>query len=195
MSTFQIVVLAIFAALAVAGVGIFAFVVGGQQTSTIGTVEMWGTFDDAAVSAVLRQLSEGDGRFKNITYVEKKPETYALEITEALASNRGPDIFVMRQDEAVRDTAKVLPIPYESLPQEQFNNTFVQAAEPFLSVGGVLGVPLLVDPLVMYWNRDMLSSAGYSLPPSTWDELYDFATKVTKRDDSNSIIKRGRKTD
>ncbi len=189
MSTFQIVILAIFAALAVAGVGIFAFVVGGQQSETIGTVEMWGTFDDAAVNAVLRQLSEGDSRFKNITYVEKKPETYGGELTEALAANRGPDVFLMRQDEALRSAAKVSPIPYEALPQEQFNNTFVQAAEPFLSIDGVLGVPLLVDPLVMYWNRDMLGTAGFSRPPITWDELYDYATKVTKRDDTNSILK------
>ena len=189
MSTFQIAILAVFAALAVAGVGIFAFVVGGQQTETIGAVEMWGTFDEAAVSAVLRQLSEGDSRFKNITYIEKKPETYSKELTEALAANRGPDVYILRHDDAIRDAAKLTPISYEALPKEQFNNTFIQGAEPFLSLDGVLAIPLLVDPLVMYWNRDILSTAGFSQPPATWDELYNFATKVTKKDDTNSIIK------
>lgn len=191
MSTFQIVVLAIFAALAVAGVGIFAFVVGGQQTSTIGQVEVWGTFDDAAFNAVLRQLSEGDSRFKNITYVEKKPETYSSDLTEALASGRGPDIFLMRQDSAVRDASKVLPIPYESFPREQFANTFIQSAEPFLSSSGVLAIPLLVDPLVLYWNRDMLGTAGFSQAPQAWDELYNYSAKLTKRDETNSVLKSG----
>jgi ABC-type glycerol-3-phosphate transport system substrate-binding protein len=41
----------------------------------------------------------------------------------------------------------------------------------------------------MYWNRDILGTAGFSQPPATWDELYNFATKVTKRDDTNSILK------
>lgn len=189
MSTFQIVILAVFAALAVAGVGIFAFVVGGQQTDTIGPVEMWGTFDDAAVNAVLRHLSEGDSRFKNITYVEKKPEMYGAELTEALASSRGPDVFIMRDNEVVRDGNKIMPIPVESLPREQFQNTFIEAADPFLSVDGVVAIPMLVDPLVMYWNKDTLATAGFARPPQTWDELYDYAMKITKRDETNSILK------
>ncbi len=189
MSMFQIVILGIFSALAVSGVIIFAFVVGGQQTEKIGPVEMWGTFDDAPVNAALRQLAEADSRFKNITYVEKKPETYASELTQALAAGRGPDVFIMRQDEAMRDGEKAISIPYEGLPKEQFQNTFVEAANPFLTAEGVTAVPLLVDPLVMYWNKDILATAGFSQPPKTWDELYDFSTKVTKRDDTNSIQK------
>lgn len=189
MTTFQIVVLAIFAALAVAGVGIFAFVVGGQQTDTVGQVEMWGTFDDAAVNAVLRQLSEGDSRFKNITYIEKKPETYSRDLTEALAANRGPDVFLMRSENAFHDAPKVLPTPYESLPREQFANTFIQAADSFLSAQGVIAIPLLVDPLVLYWNRDMLATAGLSRPPEKWDELYGYAPKMTKFDETRSILK------
>lgn len=189
LSVFQIVVLSAFGALAVAGVSIFAFVVSTTQTATIGNVEVWGTFDDVAVSAVLRQLSEQDKQFKNITYVEKAAETYASELTNALATGKGPDVFIMRQDEVIRDADKAQGISYESLSEVQFKNTFIEAADPFLGKNGVVAVPLLADPLILYWNRDMLGSAGFSQPPEKWNELYAMAAKVTKRDDANSIVR------
>lgn len=188
LSVFQIVILSIFGALAVAGVSIFAFVVSTSQTTSLGDVEVWGTFDAAAVDAVLRQLAEQDRQFKNITYVKKNSATYASELTNALASGRGPDVFIMRQDEVIRDGEKVEIDPDESLSPLVFKNTFIEAADPFLTAKGVVAVPFLADPLILYWNKDMLGTAGFSQPPRSWSELYAMAAKVTKRDDTNSII-------
>ena len=186
-SVFQIVVLSLFGALAVAGVGVFAFFVGTTQTQTIGQVEIWGTFDDVAIGAALRDLSDTDSRFKQMTYVEKNPETYSQELTEALAAGKGPDVFVMPHDDAFRDAGRVVMVPFESLPVDQFKNTFVEAANPFLTPEGIVAIPLLVDPLVLYWNRDMLSTAGFAKAPEFWNELYDMTSKITKRDQANSV--------
>lgn len=186
-SVFQIVILAVFGALAVAGVLIFAFVVGRAQTDSLGSVEIWGTFDDEVVAGALRQLGDSDARAKSVVYVEKKDDTYAAELTEALASGTGPDLFFMTQDEVIEDGSKVVAISYESIPKEQFENTFVEAATPFLRKEGVVAVPMLIDPLVMYWNKDMLETAGYAKPPEAWSELYDMSGKITKRDESRTL--------
>lgn len=189
MSLFQIVILAVFGALAIAGVGIFAFFVGSTQTQSIGEVTIWGTLDTNAFVVVLRQLAEEDGRLRSVTYIRKEPETFSNELTNALASGAGPDLFIMRQSDAERDAAKVLPIPYESFPREQFKDLFIEAANPFLGEDGVRAIPLAVDPLVLYWNRDLMASSGLAKPPGFWDELYGMATAITKRDQANTIEK------
>ena len=189
LSVFQVILLASFAALAISGILIFALVVGGNTGSSIGPVVVWGTEDAGAFSAVLRQASETEPRLAQVSYVEKDPATYATELTNALASGAGPDIFLLRQDAAVRDEAKVIPIPYEYLSRPQFEDIFVEAASPFLGESGMIGIPVIVDPLIMYWNRDMLESAGFATPPKYWDEFSALAQRVTKKSDTGSILK------
>jgi ABC-type glycerol-3-phosphate transport system substrate-binding protein len=187
LSFFQIVVLSTFGALAVAGVMVFAFFVSTNSTATIGEVEVWGTLDEGAFGTVLQQLAEEDGRLRAVSYVQKDEASYARELADALASGTGPELFIMTQDAAERDGGKVYPIPYESFSREQFQNSFVESANPFMGVDGVRAIPFLVDPLVLYWNRDMLATAGFAKPPAYWDEFYDLSSKVTKRDQANTV--------
>lgn len=189
MSSFQMVILAIFGTFAVAGVLIFAFLVGSNAGATTGPVVIWGTFDEAAFSSVLRQLVESDGRLRQVSYVQKDETTFTTELTNALAAGNGPDMFIMRQDQTVSEGPKIFPIPYDQLSRDTYRNLWADATEPFLGQEGVLGIPFAVDPFVFYWNRDMLSSAGIARPPQYWEEVYDLTRAITKRNDAGSIIK------
>jgi multiple sugar transport system substrate-binding protein len=44
---------------------------------------------------------------------------------------------------------------------------------------GVIALPVTVDPLVLYYNKDLLSNNGISNPPKTWDELFTLNDKLT----------------
>ena len=189
LSVFQTVLLAVFGALAVSGVLIFALVVGGGGGNSVGPVIIWGTLEEGAFRAVIRQISENNDTLSQVTYIAKDEKTYASELTEALASGAGPDLFLMRQDYAVRDAGKVLPIPFDNFPETQFRNAFIEAANPFIGTAGILAVPFLADPLVLYWNRDMLSSAGFANPPRYWDELNGMVQAITVRDDAGQVVK------
>ena len=189
LSTFQIVLLVVFGALAVAGVLIFAFAIGGSGNASIGTVSVWGTLDATAFEVVLRQAADSDPRLNQVTYEQKDSATYEQDLTDALANGQGPDLFIMTEEYAVRDVGKIVPIPYASLSQKQFQDTFVQSADPFLSKSGVIAVPILADPLVLYFNRDMLQAAGFAQPPQYWDQLHDMAQKITKQNDAGVILK------
>jgi multiple sugar transport system substrate-binding protein len=189
MSMFQVILLCVFGAFAIAGILIFAFLVGSNSGSSIGAVVMWGTFDEAAVVTVTRQLAENDDRLRQLTYVEKDPATFDVELTNALAAGTGPDLYILRSDYAVMDTPKVMIIPSEQFSREQFESLFVEAAEVFLSPDGVLAVPLGVDPYILYWNRDLFANAGLAKPPVYWDEVQNVARAVTTRNDAGSITK------
>jgi hypothetical protein len=79
-SPFQIVLLALFGGLAVAGVFIFALVVSGGNNSAVGQVTVWGTFDESRVQAVIRAAAETDDRLTGVTYVRKDPTTYENDL-------------------------------------------------------------------------------------------------------------------
>jgi maltose-binding protein MalE len=189
LSVFQIALLAGFGAFAVAGVLIFAFAVGGSSSTSLGPVKIWGTLDATEFSAVLRQAAEADPSLGQVTYVQKDAATYETDLTKALASGTGPDLFLLEQDYAFKDYAEIAFIPSTAITQDQFDNTFIEAASPLFSHNGALAIPLLADPLVLYWNKDMLASGGYTRPPQYWDELFAMARTVTVKDSSGGIKK------
>ena len=189
LSVFQAILLAVFGALAISGILIFALVVGAGKGNTLGPITIWGTLEANPFVAVLRQVNENDGRLSQVSYVQKDAQTYSRDLTEALASGTGPDLFLLRQDYAVRDAGKVSLIPYSLLSQSRFEDIFVGAGDSFLAAGGILGIPIAVDPMVMYWNKDLLAAGGLARPPQYWDEFPEIAQKLVRRDSSGTIEK------
>lgn len=188
---FQLILLGIFGALAVAGVLVFALAVSRSTGNSVGEIKIWGTLDQGAFSTVLRQAAENDPTLAQVTYEQKDPATYEQDLTNALASGAGPDLFLLRGDYAMHDAGKVVIIPDTSLSVQQFQTAFIDAANVYLSPEGVIGVPILVDPLILFWNRDLLASGGYANPPRLWSEVSPMVQKLTKRDDAGSIQQSG----
>ena len=83
---------------------------------------------------------------------------------------------------------KIFVLPYESFSERRFKDTYIEAAELYLDETGVIAFPFIVDPLVMYWNRDILSREGVAVPPQFWDEFFVLSPKITKRDRSSNIL-------
>jgi ABC-type glycerol-3-phosphate transport system substrate-binding protein len=50
-------------------------------------------------------------------------------------------------------------------------------------------LPFTIDPIVMYWNRDMFTNALLAAPPVYWSSFYDLVPKITVRDRSGNITK------
>lgn len=190
LSTFQVVVTALFIIFIVGGVLLFAGVGGfGGSDTDIGEVVMWGTYDDKVIHDVINELSFDDERFDHIKYVEKDPRTFDADLVEALAADRGPDIFFLTQDTILRHKDKIFPIPFDTMSERAFKNAFIEEGELFLSTDGIIAMPFIIDPLVLYWNRNHYASAGISRPPQFWDELLASAIDgaLTKRGDSGAI--------
>ncbi|NJO89569.1 MAG: extracellular solute-binding protein [Chloroflexia bacterium] len=77
--------------------------------------------------------------------------------------------------------------PYTSYPEKSFRDSFIEGAEVFLGKEGIVAFPIVVDPLVMYFNKNMLTNEGLSIPPANWDELLGLNNKLTKKE--NEVLK------
>lgn len=190
---FQIIIVVVFLMLAILGVLVFSGAIPlGSDSENLGqgTVVMWGTVRTAVMAPLVEDFNQAHPNFV-VQYVEKNPTTFDQDLLEAIASNQGPDMFFLTDDLAFRYANKIIVIPYQSFPVASFKSTFASAGEVFLASNGILAFPILIDPLVMYYNRSMLDANGIVNPPTLWDEFMAVATNLTKRDEANKVLKSG----
>lgn len=187
--TFQLVVLGIFAVLILLGLlGFSGKLPLPQRAQDInyGEVTLWGTLPASVMQTVIADKLRNE-RSVTIKYVEKNKATFDRDFVEALASGTGPDLFMLGQDEILRNLNKIAFVPYQAVPERTFKDTFLQEGEMYLRPEGITALPFVIDPLVMYWNRDIFTNAGVVTPPTKWSEFYTLAPRMTMRDRSGAI--------
>lgn len=55
----------------------------------------------------------------------------------------------------------------------------------------IFGLPLGMDSLALYYNKDLLNAAGIPEPPSTWTQFQDQVSQLTQINTSDSIVQAG----
>lgn len=189
-SNFQIIVLGVFIGFAVLGVILFATYRGsGTGDEQVGSVTIWGTIDGTVFDSFLSEARQGRTDLAHVVYEEKDLALYTEQLTDAIASGRGPDLFVLPQDLIVSRAGIVQPISYDRMSARAFKSTFVQEGELYLVEDGMLGLPLSVDPQILYYNRNILSTAGIATVPKYWDEFFIAAPKIVVRDRAGNITR------
>ena len=189
LSTFQLIVLIIFIFIGIAGVVVFAGF-GGTNKERIPSATIWGTVPATIVNEVVRIINAEDTVIE-VKYEQISPETFRSTFVNALAEGGGPDIVLLTDDLLYAEANKLGVIPYTVYTQRDYADTYINAADHFMSANGVLGVPFGVDPIVMYWNRSIFATEGIASPPTTWEELQKIVPKLTKLNDSRGIERSG----
>ncbi len=149
--------------------------------------------------------------YKNLTYDE-----YKNELLTAFAEDRGPDVFSIQTTEMREYQNLSLPllaqitVPYqvergtikkEIYTEQRTTNTLtlrdLKTLFPDVVYNNqvinnqIYGLPLSIDTLVLFYNRDLLNNAGIALPPKTWNDFRDQVVKLTKQDFKGNLIQSG----
>lgn len=173
---------------------ILAFVFGRKTTTTTieGELLVWGVFDDTDIfGEAIKSFNVVYPNVK-ITYQKKSVDSYESDLVNALAAGRGPDILYFHNTWLPKHIDKIQPIPKENMTASQFDATFVDVArEDFVSGGEIYALPLFVDTLALFYNKDIFNSVGIANPPSTWEGLLSMATlpSLTQKDTAGNITK------
>ncbi len=187
MSKFQVILISIFVLCIVAGVVAFATFKGSSSSTELPAITVWGTFPSSLFDQYVSKLNVSRSQALKITYTQISEVSFDRTFIEALARGKGPDAILVSQDLLHKHEDKVIPIPYSVLPQRDFQNTFIQQAELYLTANGSIALPFIVDPLIMYWNRDTFTNAGIAKPPIFWDEFNNLNAKITLKDVNSNI--------
>jgi ABC-type glycerol-3-phosphate transport system substrate-binding protein len=193
-SNFQTILIAVFLAFFVFAVLIFSGLIkvddnssDGTTTALTGKVTIWGTFSNSNLAHAFDAINEAN-RDLAISYVRKDASTYQQSLIEAFASGTGPDLFFITSDMVMKNEGFVYKIPFASYPQKTFTDAFIEGSSVYVGTDGIIGFPVVVDPMVLYYNKDMFTNAGIALPPKYWDELFDENSKLTKSKNDGTIL-------
>ncbi len=189
MSTFQLSVISIFVAFIVIGVGAFAMFGGVFGGGGIGAVTIWGTIPQETGDYLLDSLRSADKSLQDVHYIEKGAGSYESTMLNAMASGAAPDLFLVTQEQLGAFSDKIITIPYGTVSQSQFISSFVDEGQLFLTPQGALALPFMIDPLVMYWNRDLFGSAGIASAPAYWNDFLTLAPKMYSANSSQNITR------
>ncbi len=185
---FQLVLLGGFAVLAVIGLIVFATLKGDEEKVLVTPLVVWGSYPSAYMNRALSTLDRQMGGLNKVTYVERPPERLYGELIEALASGTGPDLVIIDDDRMVPFLNKVYNIPYERYSERLFRDTFIEGGEVFALPNAIYALPFSVDPLVLYWNRSMFSSAGITQVPKTWEEVVSVVPRLSRIDQGTTLM-------
>ena len=156
-------------------------------------LEVWGLFDSAdTYQDIFDTYKKINPNIGEITYRKMSADTYRKDIVDAMASGQGPDIILIHNNWVPSLEDKIYPAPAGILNEQKFRKDFVDvAAQDFIVDGGIYAVPLSVDSLGLYYNKDLFNEAGITSPPTNWDEFIEDARKMTKIDINGQITQSG----
>ena len=176
--------------------GVLFFTTGSKSpgTNTNGKIELvwWKTFEDT--NNIQDFITDYQKLHKNvsITYVKKDVSTYENELVDSLAAGKGPDIFSIHNDWLPKHIDKLSPEPSNLMSVRTYSDTFVDvASSDFIKDSKIYALPLSVDLLGLYYNKDILGSVGIAQPPTTWPELVSDVEKITKVSNPGAFSRSG----
>ena len=178
-SRIPLFLLVVISALALAGFGCRA--PAPVKTTTTTSLVVWGLWEDSStMDPILRAFKDQTGiavEYKKIADIG----TYEKTLLEALASGRGPDVFVINN--AWVDVHKDIlsPAPLTVINPAQLQSEFVDVVTKDVVRGGyIYALPTSVDTLALFVNTNIFNANGIAQMPTTWTEFQNDVSKITK---------------
>lgn len=187
MSKFQIILIAVFVLCIVAGVAAFATFKSDNSDSNLPPITVWGTFPSDTFQSFVSEINKNLAKRITIDYREISEANFRKTFIEELARGKGPDAILIPQDLIMGYEDKIVEVPNTVLTRRDYQNTFIGQADLYLTPTGSLALPLIVDPLVMYWNKTMFTNAGIAKYPVYWDEFEEIGKRLTLKDENSNI--------
>lgn len=157
--------------------------------STEKSLVIYNMYDSEDVFAPLIQQYLIENPYTRITYKSfNNFEEYEKRILNELAEGEGPDIFAMPNSWFVKNKKKFVSMPVAQGDPTTFRSLFVDVAAKDLvitdadGVEQVYGIPLYVDTLGIYYNKDQFEDAipTRGKPAATWDGIKGDVYLLTK---------------
>jgi multiple sugar transport system substrate-binding protein len=189
------------------------------------TLRVWGVVDDVDVYQDLLTAYRVTHPNVQIEYRRFRLEEYKDQLLNALAEDRGPDVFLIHNTWTGEYLSKIVPMPrttrtaYRTLTAGiKKELTWEMRSEPTLALVDfknqyadvvqhdllrmidvstdtsvkdfqekIMGVPVGVDTLALYYNKDLLNAANIPVPPENWAQFSDQVKLLTKLDGQGNI--------
>ncbi len=184
-----------------------------QATKPV-VLEYWTVFDNVDVLQKEINTFRAMRPYITVNLRQLRPEELYPRLVEALAEDKGPDIISVQNRRLGEFLTKLVPMPV-SVPDTtviiekttlgtntlvntsprslvtlaQLDREYVKAVRDDVTrKGEIYGLPLSMDMMAIYYNKDLLDKSGVAEPPTTWEEFQAAVKKITKYDKKTGKI-------
>jgi len=182
------------------------------------SINYWRVFDDSdAFQDIIAKYQAIHPNIK-INYRKLRYEEFENELLNALAEDRGPDILSIHNTWIRKYQNKLVPMPpqitmafqvetgsikKEIISELRTSKTIslkdlkdryldVVYGDVVLDDNQIYALPLSVDTLVLYYNRDLFNNAGIIEIPKYWNKTFQQdVKKLTRQDSVEGIVQSG----
>lgn len=152
-----------------------------------GEVALWGTIPEQQMNKVVQEFNPKAASYR-VTYREIPEAQFSQTLLEALANGTAPDLVIAPHQIILANQSRLYPFPIGSFSEKTFKDTYIDGAGMLFSPAGALALPVSIDPLVLFYNRSLLSKHGIVNPPTYWDEVATMAPLLTLRDSKGNFL-------
>ncbi len=147
----------------------------------------WGLQEEATVLAPIIAGFEKEHPNIKVEYVKQDRERYMDKLVTRSNNGNGPDIFRFHNTWTSQLLGLLLPIPDNIISNDDFSKNYYPVAKSdLIKNGAIYGLPLQIDTLNLYVNRDLFQAAGLNAP-TTWIEFSIAARQLTVKDGNQNI--------
>ncbi len=150
--------------------------------------------DNALFKSLITGFEKQNSGVKIVYKTFTPQQDYETAVLNGLAAGNGPDIWEIRNDELPRQQDKLVGYPVGSkLTSDQL--AAVQSgyastiSQEMVANNQIYGLPLAIDPLVLFGNTEELSKINLQQLPTTWSDIVQDANLLTQK--VNGQVTRG----
>ncbi|MGE5623807.1 MAG: extracellular solute-binding protein [Methanocella sp.] len=161
------------------------------------TIEYWQYYYESKVKLVDELIKQFEKQNPDIK-VEHKTfpyEQFNQKVAIAVPAGTGPDVVNLYYGWVPKyvEAGYLLPLPADAFPVKTIENDFLPMVDAVKLDGKYWGLPTAVRALALFWNKGLFKEAGLdpNKPPKTWDELQQYAVRLTKRDKNGQLLQEG----
>ena len=177
-----------------------------QQATQSTTLELWTVYDDVDAMNNLITKYRAARPYLTVNVRQLTPDELYPRLVEALAEDSGPDIISITNRSLKQYVSKLAAMPSTvkdttmtvvkktvgeetvvntasvALPNvTQLDKEFVQTVKKDAVLNGrIYGLPLAMDVMALYYNKDLLDRSGIAEPPQNWSEFQEDVRKITR---------------
>ncbi|NMB89580.1 MAG: ABC transporter substrate-binding protein [Chloroflexi bacterium] len=158
-------------------------------------IQFWHGQSQSQQEALGALIDEFNSSHPDIQVVATYQGTYSdlySKVTAAIAAGTPPDLTIAYQNDVSNYVNSDAVIPLDDLmadpeigfSDEDMNDIFPAFIDRYPQAGNqVYSIAFMRSMEVMYYNNDLLSAAGITEPPASWDDFMNACELVTKAPD------------
>lgn len=180
------------------------------------TINYWTVFDDVSSLRAMAQEYQQLRPYVRINIRSVRYEEFDDLFVNALADDVAPDIVSMHNRWLRKYQPRLASMPgsvrvanvqvkgkyapetvvtfqTNSLPSRNFvRSNYVETINEDMYIGNnAYGLPLAIDTIALYYNKELLDRAGIAVAPQTWEELMEAIQATTRFGSDGRLVQTG----